>query len=159
MHREENVDNKNRLTIYINLLNLISKGLNIPIIFPVHPRTKKNIAKLKFSISKKVILIKPLGFIDFSNLEINSKFLITDSGTVQEEASILRKLCLVFREATERPETIENGDAIVINKNIKSLKKIKKIINHKLSNSTIKEYKIPNVSQIAVNIINSDLKN
>ncbi len=158
LHREENVDNKEKFSVYFKLLSLISKNLNIPIIFPAHPRTRKNIKKFKISSSKKIILTKPLGFIDFSNLEINSKFIITDSGTVQEEASIFRKLCLVFRDGTERPETIENGDSVIINKNMANIKKIIQIINKELSSSTIKEYKIPNVSQIVTNIINSDLQ-
>lgn len=158
MHREENVDKKERLKMYFDLMNLISREFSIPIIFPVHPRTIKNIKKFKISIFKNIKLIKPIGFLDFSQLESKSKFLITDSGTVQEEGSILRKLCLVFREATERPETIENGDSILINKKILDIKKIKKIINQRLPNTTINEYKIPNVSQIVINIINSDLK-
>ena len=98
-----------------------------------------------------------MGFIDFSCIEKNSKFIITDSGTVQEEASILNKLCLVFRDATERPETIENGDTLLINKDFQDLNKIKQALIKPISTNEIKEYKTPNVSNIVSNIINSDI--
>ena len=109
-------------------------------------------------MSKKIILVKPIGFLDFLNLEINSKFLITDSGTVQEEASILGKKCLIFRDSTERLETIEQGNAIIINKKIKDIKKIKMMLIQPVIANEIKEYTVPNVSQIVSNIINSDIK-
>ena len=98
-----------------------------------------------------------LGFIDFSCIEKNSKFIITDSGTVQEEASILNKLCLVFRDATERPETIENGDTLLINKDFQNLNKIKRALLRTTCRHEINEYKTPNVSNIVSNIINSDI--
>jgi len=158
LHRQENVDNKEKFLIYIDLLNKLTKEFNIFIIFPVHPRTQKNINKFKIKMSKKIILVKPIGFLDFLNLEINSKFLITDSGTVQEEASILGKKCLIFRDSTERLETIEQGNAIIINKKIKDIKKIKMMLIQPVIANEIKEYTVPNVSQIVSNIINSDIK-
>lgn len=158
LHREENVDNKDKFKNYIYILNTLAKELNIKIVFSVHPRTHLRMQQFKIKLSKKIILVKPLGFIDFLNLEINSKFLITDSGTVQEEASILNKPCLVFRDSTERPETVESGNAIIVNKKTKSLSNIKDFINNYKSSESIKEYTIPNVSQIVNNIINSDLK-
>ena len=83
LHREENVDNFEKFKNYIQWLNKIASNLNIKIIFSVHPRTKINIKKFKIKLSNKIKLIKPIGFIDFLKLEINSNFLITDSGTVQ----------------------------------------------------------------------------
>ena len=157
LHREENVDNKNKFKIYVELLNQIATRFKIKIIFSVHPRTKINIKKFNLNLSSKIILTKPLGFLDFLNLEINSKFFITDSGTVQEEASILRKQCLIFRDSTERPETIESGNSILINKSFKNLNKIKSMIKENLAPEDIKDYKVKNVSQIVSNIINSDL--
>ena len=158
LHREENVDKKERLQEYLNLLDQFTRASNTPVVFSVHPRTRKNIKKFKILIPKKVILINPLGFLDFLNLEINSKFLVTDSGTVQEEASIIGKLCFIFRESTERPETIENGDSIIINKKIDNLKYLKNLINLGHNSNPIPDYNVSNVSQIVTNIVNSDFK-
>lgn len=157
LHREENVDDKEKFKIYLDWLNKIVKEFNINIIFPIHPRSKKKINKFKFKLSNKIIITKPLGFLDFLNLEINSKFLITDSGTVQEEASILDKKCFVFRDSTERPETIESGNTILINEPSINIKKIKSFINQTLESEQIPEYRIKNVSQIVSNVINSDM--
>ena len=109
LHREENVENPIKFSNYLSMLNKLTNYFDLKIVFPLHPRTKHKLKKLKINLSKNIIFIKPLGFIEFACLEKNSKFLITDSGTVQEEASILSKICLVFRDATERPETIEFG--------------------------------------------------
>jgi len=142
---------------YINLLAKFTKALNLPVIFSIHPRTRKKIKEFKISIPKKIILIDPIGFFDFLKLEMNSKMIITDSGTVQEEASILNKLCIVLRDATERPETLENGDTIIINKDKSDFIKIKKILDYKSKSEPILEYSKKNVSQVVSNIINSDL--
>ncbi len=157
LHREENIENLNNFKNYLFLIKKIAKTLNLKIVFPIHPRTKKKINKLKIKLSNQIYLTKPMGFIDFSCIEKNSKFIITDSGTVQEEASILNKLCLVFRDATERPETIENGDTLLINKDFQDLNKIKQALIKPISTNEIKEYKTPNVSNIVSNIINSDI--
>ncbi len=157
LHREENIENLNNFKNYLFLIKKIAKTLNLKIVFPIHPRTKKKINKLKIKLSNQIYLTKPMGFIDFSCIEKNSKFIITDSGTVQEEASILNKLCLVFRDATERPETIENGDTLLINKDFQDLNKIKRALIKPISRNEIKEYKTPNVSNIVSNIINSDI--
>jgi len=157
LHREENVDDKFKLKHYFNLLSKFTKALNIPVIFSIHPRTRKKIKEFKISIPKKIILINPLGFFDFLKLEMNSKMIITDSGTVQEEASILNKLCIVLRDATERPETLENGDTIIINQDKNDFIKIKKILGYKHKSEPILEYSKKNVSQVVSNIINSDL--
>ncbi len=157
LHREENIENLNNFKNYLFLIKKIAKTLNLKIVFPIHPRTKKKINKLKIKLSNQIYLTKPMGFIDFSCIEKNSKFIITDSGTVQEEASILNKLCLVFRDATERPETIENGDTLLINKDFQDLNKIKQALIKPISRNEIKEYKTPNVSNIVSNIINSDI--
>ena len=156
LHREENIENIKNFQNYLNLMNKIANFFKLKIIFPTHPRTKLKLKKLKIKLSNKIYVTKPLGFIDFSCLEKNSKFMITDSGTVQEEASILNKLCLVFRDSTERPETLENGNTLLINNKHKNLNKIKNALSFKVNNCKIEEYKIPEVSTIVTNIINSD---
>lgn len=159
LHREENVDNRDKFKFYIDLLNHIANKLKIKIIFSVHPRTKIKLRKFDLKLSNKIIVTKPLGFIDFLNLEVNSKFFITDSGTVQEEASILKKQCLIFRDSTERTETIENGNSILINKNLNNFNRIRNIISDNEPSEEIQEYNVRNVSQIVSNIVNSDLNN
>ncbi len=156
LHREENIENIKNFQNYLNLMNKIANFFKLKIIFPTHPRTKLKLKKLKIKLSNKIYVTKPLGFIDFSCLEKNSKFMITDSGTVQEEASILNKLCLVFRDSTERPETLENGNTLLINNKHKNLNKIKNALSFKVNYCKIEEYKIPDVSTIVTNIINSD---
>ena len=112
IHRQENVDiEKNIKNIILNFIK-ISKKSNTKLVLIVHPRLRKKISE--FSINTKgLILIEPINFFDFIKLEKNSKCIFTDSGTVQEECSILNKSCVVVRESTERLETIENSRSIV----------------------------------------------
>ena len=107
IHREENVDNLENLRSIITSLDQISKELEIPVIFPVHPRTEFKIYE-KFDISDLTLrFIKPLGFLEFISLEKKARLIFTDSGGVQEEACVLRVPCITLRTTTERPETIE----------------------------------------------------
>lgn len=114
LHREENVDKKENLKKNILILDKISKKYQKKIIWPIHPRTKKNIKKFKLKVNGQFIkLINPLGFFDFTNLEKNSLCTLTDSGTVQEECAIFKVPAIILRENTERPETIESGSSII----------------------------------------------
>jgi len=108
-HRAENVDDKNKLSNILAGLDAVSKKLKLPVILPLHPRTKSNIEKFSLKKPKSIKFIKPLGYLDFLNLEANAKLIITDSGGIQEEASILKIPCVTIRENTERPETIKAG--------------------------------------------------
>ena len=114
-HRAENVDSKKRLVGIVKALNLISKKFNLPLIYPIHPRTMKNLKKFDLlnSINKQIKLIEPIGFLEFLQLEANAKLVLTDSGGVQEETCILRIPCVTLRDNTERPETIEVGSNIL----------------------------------------------
>jgi UDP-N-acetylglucosamine 2-epimerase (non-hydrolysing) len=107
-HRAENVDIKERLQGIITGLQRIHAEFSIPIIFPVHPRTKKMIAKFHISMDG-IQWVDPLGYLDFLQLEANSKLILTDSGGLQEESCILGVPCVTFRDNTERPETIAVG--------------------------------------------------
>jgi len=112
-HRQENVDKKERLKGILEGLSLIYKKFNLPIIYPVHPRTKKMIAEFKLSTPQGIKLIEPIGFLDFLQLEANAKLVLTDSGGIQEETCILKIPCVTLRDNTERPETIEIGANIL----------------------------------------------
>jgi UDP-N-acetylglucosamine 2-epimerase (non-hydrolysing) len=109
LHRPSNVDDKNNLRSILNFLNSLS--LSIPIIFPVHPRTRKNIyAFEKGLISNGALqIVDPLRYKEFIALEKNSKFALTDSGGVQEETTYFRVPCITLRPNTERPITITQG--------------------------------------------------
>ena len=153
-HRQENVDNFDKLKDLISTLNTITFTQKIKIICPIHPRTKIRLKKYKLKLNKDTILINPLDFFDFSNLEKNCLCIITDSGTVQEEASILKKPNLIIRDATERPETIEAGSSMLIGSSKKNIKKQIEI-SLKLNGfeDEIPEYLTSNVSYKIMKII------
>ncbi len=113
LHRPENVDIKARLTDIVKGLNLIAKSFDLPIIWPIHPRSQKNLRKFSLGSNlariNQVRLIKPVGFLDFLILQANARLTITDSGGVQEEACIIKVPCVTLRDNTERPESVEVG--------------------------------------------------
>jgi len=112
-HREENVDDPKTLDTIIQGLNLIAEKFNKDLIFSVHPRTKSKLSKAKTKLSKKIKMNEPFGFFDFVKLEKDALCVISDSGTVQEECSILKTPTVTIRETTERPETVECGSNIL----------------------------------------------
>lgn len=108
-HRQENVDDPEKLHGILNGLINIYHEHNLPILFPVHPRTWKRIKEFKLSIPNGTRILEPLGFLEFLQLEANSRLILTDSGGLQEEGCILGVPCVTLRENTERPETLEVG--------------------------------------------------
>ncbi len=123
LHRPSNVDEKE---VFSRLLDaLISISEKLPIIFPVHPRTKANIEKFGFAERVKnsnIKLIEPLGYLDFMNLYSGAKLVLTDSGGLQEETTALGIPCLTLRENTERPITIELGTNVLVGTNTEKIK-------------------------------------
>lgn len=114
-HRPSNVDNKENLKQIINSVTQLAKENQVKIIFPIHPRTQKNLNKFKIKIDKKIIdLIEPVGYLQMLALIQNTQLVLTDSGGIQEEACILKIPSLTLRENTERPETIEVGASILV---------------------------------------------
>jgi UDP-N-acetylglucosamine 2-epimerase (non-hydrolysing) len=107
-HRAENVDVKEELNGIITGLNRIQEKYNLPVIFPIHPRTRKMMDEFGLSTGK-ITITEPVGYLDFLNLEENARLILTDSGGLQEEACILNVPCVTLRENTERPETIDVG--------------------------------------------------
>ena len=112
-HRQENVDIKERLKGILDGLELVHNDCNLPIIYPIHPRTMKKIKEFELEVPKGVELIEPLGFLEFLQLEANAKLVLTDSGGVQEETCILKVPCVTLRDNTERPETLEVGSNVL----------------------------------------------
>lgn len=138
LHRPSNVDDKESLEKILYFLNNLSQ--RIPVVFPMHPRTKKNIDKFGINIiyNKKFNILEPLRYKEFITLEKNSKLILTDSGGIQEETTYLNIPCLALRPNTERPITITKGtNKLATMKNIGE--KIELILSEKWKNGEIPE--------------------
>ncbi len=120
LHRPYNVDNPKKLSRLLMALN----DLVFPVIFPVHPRTRKIIYRNNLAVLQNIKPIAPIGYLDFITLMSNSRKIITDSGGIQKEAYILKKPCITLRAETEWIETVHDGWNILINDNYNNLKKI-----------------------------------
>ena len=134
LHRPSNVDQKESLEKILNTFQKIQQ--KIKIVFPVHPRTKKNMNELGFSgmidNMKNLIITEPLGYLDFQRLMTKSKAVITDSGGIQEETSVLKIPCITLRENTERPVTVSEGSNVLVGSDMnKLLTMVEKILNNK----------------------------
>ena len=137
LHRPANVDGKKGFENIISILEKIQE--KIKIVFPVHPRTAKNI-KL-FGLGKKMksmrnlIITQPLGYLDFIHLMANSKLVLTDSGGIQEETTVLRIPCITLRNSTERPVTVEHGTNLLVSTDVHNvIEESLKVIDGKFKN-------------------------
>lgn len=150
-HREENVDNEQNFEKLIDSLNTLAKKYKYEIIFSTHPRTRKIINHKKPKLHKLIKLIDPIGFIDYNNLQLNSFVVLSDSGTISEESSILNFKALNIRDSHERPEAMEESSVILtgldkerIVQAIESMKDQKTGLERNINK--IKDYSVPNVS-------------
>lgn len=164
LHRPSNVDSKENLKKILSIFRGINKiNPELDIVFPVHPRTIKMIEKFKLKNSfdeiKNLIISESFGYLDFLNLTFNSKFILTDSGGIQEESTYLGIPCLTLRENTERPVTVELGTNLICGLNESLIfKKIKEI-----ESGNFKKGKIPKLwdgkaAERIVNILLKELK-
>jgi len=150
-HREENVDNKKNFKLLTDSLNKLANEYKMPIIFPIHPRTKKKYDKSDLKLDKLVKFIDPLGFNDYNKLQIESYVVLSDSGTIFEESSILNFRALNIRESHERPEAVEETSVVVTGLKIERiLQGIKMLENQttgkKRNINLVSDYNISNVS-------------
>ena len=143
LHRPSNVDDKYNLGKILRILKSINKiNPRLDIVFPVHPRTIKMIGKFKlknsFDETANLIITDPLGYLDFLKLTYDAKFILTDSGGIQEETTYLQIPCLTLRENTERPVTVKLGTNVVcgLNENL-IIKEIKEIESGKFKKGKI----------------------
>jgi len=113
VHRQENVDDENRLVKLMDSLVMLTENTNLPIIFSTHPRTKERIQKMGFISHKNIVFCEPFGFNDYCKLQISSRLVLSDSGSVSEEAAMLGFKAITLRDSMERPEALESG-AIVM---------------------------------------------
>jgi UDP-N-acetylglucosamine 2-epimerase (non-hydrolysing) len=150
-HREENVDNDINLNKLINCINFLSDKYQMPVIFPIHPRTKKRIDQNNLKLDKLIKVIEPLGFSDYCKLQQESFVVLSDSGTIFEESSILNFRALNLRESHERPEAIEESSVVItgLNKNriIQGIQVLQSQDKGELRNiNIVADYNIGNVS-------------
>jgi len=132
IHRQENVDNMERFTRILQSLERITKEFHLPLICPLHPRSKKKMKEFKIE-PRAVRLIGPIDFLSFLRLEAGAKLVLTDSGGVQEETCILGVPCVTLRDSTERPETLDVGSNVLAGTDtMKILESARLMINKKL---------------------------
>ena len=158
-HREENVDYNNNLEALLNSLNSIAEKYNIPVIVSTHPRTKDRLKKFdkKIKMNSLIKFIKPLGFFDYIKLQSSSYCVISDSGTITEESSILKFPAIMIRQAHERPEGMDEGTLIMSglkkDRIIESIDIVTKLYDDGKIPNIIDDYNVDNVSQKVVKII------
>ena len=160
-HREENVDNLEDLNELIITLNSIVDKYNLPIIVSTHPRTRKRLNELKnITFNPKIIFSTPLGFLDYIQLQKNAKAVVSDSGTITEESSILNFPAVTIRKQHERPEGMDEGTLIMCGlKSDSVLSAIDVVIKHNIEDKDcfkiVKDYNTNNVSKKVLRIIMS----
>ena len=161
-HREENVDYKENLISFLDSLNGIAEKYKLPIIVSTHPRTKARIEKVSsIKMDNKIQFLKPLGFFDYVNLQQNAKCVISDSGTISEESSILGFPAIMIRAAHERPEGMDEGSVIMSGlKRERILESLQIVISQYKSGvapKIVADYDVDNVSMKVSRIILSKI--
>ncbi|TYL91712.1 UDP-N-acetylglucosamine 2-epimerase (non-hydrolyzing) [Bradyrhizobium rifense] len=159
-HREENVDSETNFAKLREMLNAVAAQFNLPVIVSTHPRTQKRIDARGMSFRPEVQLLKPLGFSDYVNLQIGARAVLSDSGTITEEASILDLPALNIREAHERPEGMEEGTAMMVGLDVDRVMQGIAILDARERGADralqiVSDYATPNVSDKVVRIIHS----
>ncbi len=157
-HREENINNEKNFLGLIESLNLIAVKYNYPIIVSTHPRTRKMIDAKGIKLHSNIQLLKPLGFNDYNALQMNSYAVLSDSGTISEESSILNFPALNIRQAHERPEAMEEASVMMVGLNPERiLQAIVQVSNQNRNEirdfRRVSDYSMPNVSDKMVRII------
>jgi len=158
IHREENVDNKKNLALLMRSLELVNEEYDLPVIVSTHPRTRKRLEALpNVKMNSNTQLLKPFGFIDYNHLQMHAFCVISDSGTISEESSILSFPAVTVRNAIERPEALDTGNIILTGLNPDTIiQAIKVVTEEKVSQSKHSipaEYEVENVSQRVVKLI------
>ncbi len=156
-HREENINTKNLLK-FIQILNDLVNKYKIPVIFSTHPRTRKKLDQLDYKINKKITFLKPQSFSNYLKLQLNSKAVLSDSGTINEEASILNFPALNIREAHERPEAMEEASVMMTGINKDRIIQALEVLSSQKRNqdrtiNIVKDYEIDNISEKIIRII------
>ncbi len=156
-HREENIASSNFPKL-VNILNWLAVEYKLPVIVSTHPRTRNMIKEKGAEFNPLVQLMKPMGFIDYNHLQMNAKIVLSDSGTISEESSILNFPAINIREAHERPEAMEEASVMMTGFNPERIKQAIKILDSqkrdkKRTLRLVGDYSMPNVSEKVVRII------
>ncbi|HZW76815.1 MAG TPA: UDP-N-acetylglucosamine 2-epimerase (non-hydrolyzing) [Flavobacteriaceae bacterium] len=157
-HREENINSEKNFRNLMVALNIIAEKYAYPIIVSTHPRTRNMIEKMKIEVDPLVNFMKPLGFHDYNALQKNAYAVLSDSGTISEESSILNFRALNIREAHERPEAMEEASVMMVGLSPERiLQGLVQVLRQKTGNERnfreVEDYTMPNVSEKVVRII------
>ncbi len=154
-HRDENINSEVNFNNLMESLNTVAEMYNMPVIVSTHPRTKKMIEAKDMKVHEKIQLLKPLGFNDYNKLQIKSKAVLSDSGTISEESSILKFKALNIRQAHERPEAMEEASVMMVGlEKERILQGLKVLESQKMDTlRQVSDYSMPNVSEKVLRII------
>lgn len=153
-HREENVDNEKNFINLLNSINKVAEVYKMPIVFSAHPRTRKKIEAMNFKFNDLVKYMKPLGFNDYNKLQQNAFCVISDSGTITEESSLLGFPAITIRQAHERPEGMDEGTLIMSGVEEEGiLDAIKVVTDQNIRMNPVKDYQVPHLASKVVRII------
>lgn len=154
-HREENINSERNFFNLITSLNAVTEKYDIPILVSTHPRTRKMIEEKQVTLNPLINLSKPLGFIDYNALQINSKAVLSDSGTISEESSILGFKALNIREAHERPEAMEEASVMMVGLSEERIMQGLEVLETQEMDTLrrVADYSMPNVSDKVLRII------
>ena len=159
-HREENVDSPKQLAKLAETLNTVAEHYDLPVIVSTHPRTRNRIEAQGIQFHQNIQLLKPLGFHDYNHLQKNAKVVLSDSGTINEESSIMNFPALNLREAHERPEGMEEASVMMVGLDVNRVMQALQVLDTQPSGNErllrpVYDYSMPNVSDKMVRIIHS----